>query len=744
VPSGGLAAWRSLGAERYDPERLRCFCGEAIAYFAFRGERRNGALRSSRHLITTLGELPGATLQERWDAFERQRWPGWVRGAGRPPGTHWPHGARTLQIGRVVRSDLEVPGRNVPYAHLLEWLPADDPFRLELERLGEAIAGVSWVSPGRRQMGHTLGLRLMLIHGYDRIDQITEADLREIPGRRRGADALDGALCRLGIFDRTPRRGTTRMAKATRLTPRQFAEKGDMPNRFRPITGLYLETYAARVGCVYGTLRTKRDALARFWRYIDERHPTVAAASEVRPEHGRPYVAWAIEEAMRVGRAGAGPNEDKTTAYAWLVDVRTFFSDLIDWAAEPGSPFAGQAPPAPPLTRNDLRGVGFEKRRRRRGAKTQATVLDLEREMPKIRAHALRQWQDAADAAEANPGFRTRRREQQAFWDWALVELLVQSGLRVEEACQLTTFDVLKRRLADGQLYYMLHIKPSKFDRARVLPIGDSLGRVIAEMVLHIKRAYGSEQVPPCDAWDEHEKRPLPRAPYLLQASRQPGVIATEHVRYRLARLSQRAGARKADGEPLKLRPHDCRRAFASEHLNNNTPIPVIQALLGHATPDTVMIYAKLYPSRLVEEYRKALRGAYLAFHGQESLRNPTAEEWRAFEHSCSMRDMGTHLCALPTGEHCPKGLGLSRLHPRPTQTQRDPDLPHHAPQPPAGPDPGPQPQRTRRPDRGARARDRPHPRRPPARRGTHRGRRWRDRGVRPSRNIARLTRQHP
>jgi len=42
------------------------------------------------------------------------------------------------------------------------------------------------------------------------------------------------------------------------------------------------------------------------------------------------------------------------------------------------------------------------------------------------------------------------------------------------------------------------------------------------------------------------------------------------------------------------LLPHDCRRVFASEHLNNNTPVHVIQALLGHASPDTVMIYAKL------------------------------------------------------------------------------------------------------------------------------------------------------
>jgi hypothetical protein len=36
------------------------------------------------------------------------------------------------------------------------------------------------------------------------------------------------------------------------------------------------------------------------------------------------------------------------------------------------------------------------------------------------------------------------------------------------------------------------------------------------------------------------------------------------------------------------------------------------EALLGHATIDTVMVYAKLYPQTLVEEYRKAARGLYI------------------------------------------------------------------------------------------------------------------------------------
>jgi hypothetical protein len=62
------------------------------------------------------------------------------------------------------------------------------------------------------------------------------------------------------------------------------------------------------------------------------------------------------------------------------------------------------------------------------------------------------------------------------------------------------------------------------------------------------------------------------------------------------------------------------------------------------------------------------MRGVYSAFHGEESFKKPTRQEWDAFAASCSMRDMGTHLCALPTGEHCPRGLvclGCSHAQPK-------------------------------------------------------------------------------
>jgi hypothetical protein len=71
--------------------------------------------------------------------------------------------------------------------------------------------------------------------------------------------------------------------------------------------------------------------------------------------------------------------------------------------------------------------------------------------------------------------------------------------LRIEEASELTTFDILNRKMPDSRIYYLLHIKPSKFDRARVIPIGDGLGRVLAEIIRYVKRFYNSESVPEAD-----------------------------------------------------------------------------------------------------------------------------------------------------------------------------------------------------------------------------------------------------
>jgi len=647
----------TLSKERYHRGRLLSIASELIRHFRFTEEDKSKANGACRHLADALDHSHGSTLQQRWDDFEKTIWPRWATGHERPC-TLWTWGARILVPARAVvptmgwLSDIRVE----------DWiirLPEDHPLVQQHGLLLKATAPLHWVSAWNRHAAVCHGLRILLVRGYDSVHYIKDDDLKLLSARwSKGTDALDAALCALGVFSRTPKRGAARYNRRRRLTASELVEIAGTPPLFREVTTLYLETYQARVSDAYPTLRHKSIALAHFWCFIEQKQPNVRRCSQILPRHVRDYIPYAIARARTVQRSPVTDEEARGSAYSWLVETRTFFYDLCAWATEPDSPFKRFAPRTIPMTRRTFMGYGFEKARRRTRARITATVLDFEREMPKIRAFAFQRWRSAVAA----PKVATTRGypwsdEVDAFWDWALLELFVQSGLRIEEASELTTLDILRRNMPDGRIYYLLHIKPSKFDRARVIPIGDGLGRVLAEIIRYVKRFYGSESVPVCDHWDVQQKRPRPPAPYLIQGIRHPSTAGIQTIRSRIREISIAAGARRSDGSPLVLLPHDCRRVFASEHLNNNTPVHVIQALLGHASPDTVMIYAKLYPGQLVEEYRKTVRSLYNAYYGEEGLKNPTVEEWAAFAASCNLRDMGTHLCALPTGEHCPKGL---------------------------------------------------------------------------------------
>jgi integrase len=647
----------SLAAQPFDRSALLSLSDRIIASLRFNDEDKSKARNACQHLTDALGRCRGRTLQHRWRSFEKSIWPLWQNGVGRPC-VLWTWGARVIVPARVVVPTMEW----LSDVRVNQWImrfPVKDPLVQQHNLLLKAAARIRWASAHSQHLAVCSGLRLLLSHGYEGVNQIQDEDLKNLSLRySKGMDVLDAALCSLGVFSRSPKHGSTRHSRRRLLTIPELVDATHTPRRFREVMILYLETYSARVSDRYTTRRGKSVAIAHFWRFLEEKYPEVKTSAQVLPVHLREYIPHAMARAIAVQRGDSAGEEVRATAHSWLTGIRTFFSDICAWATEPGSSFRRFAPRTIPLTRHALRGLGFEKARERTRARITAKVLDLEREMPSIRSFALRAWSSAIANTVNSPGpAKSWSEETERFWDWALLELLVQSGLRIEEASDLTTLDILRRKMPDGSLYYLLHVKPSKFDRARVIPIGDGLGRVIAEIIRHVKRFHGTDHVPVCDHWNLAQKVPRPAAPYLIQAIRHPSPPGLETIRSRIRAISVAAGARLSDGSPLVLLVHDCRRVFASEHLNNNTPVHVIQALLGHASINTVMIYAKLYPSQLIEEYRKTVRGLYNAHYGADGLKNPTAEEWAAFAASCNLRDMGTHLCALPTGEHCPRGL---------------------------------------------------------------------------------------
>lgn len=651
-----LAQARALSVEPFDLDAVRGHLAGQVDRFQIRLDARRRVPRAVDPTLNALAGLAGDSLQQRWASFETTVWPRWRAGQGRPAvGEYWAWGARALVVSRLVTPSWTFLA-GVPIPKWVNGAVAGDPLLDARQQLSLASSQITFGGNVRRAAAVNSILRVMLTNRLDHIDEITEEMVAE--GAVFGGDCRDAILCQAGVFDRSPRSGARRLLSTARHAPADMPAVYGVPEPFTAVCATYLQTYALRMSDVYPTLQHKAKALAHFFGYLAAEHPQITRCADVTPAHGRGFVDHQLKESgiLRRGRF-KDTGAPSGTAFQYIITVRVFFDDLCTWASEPGSPFAEHAPRITPISRQQTRALGAGKARKRAEARLTSQVLDLQREIPNIRALALRRWNDAKTAALSAPGhWEAADAERCAFWHWAFLELLLTSGLRVEEACELTTLDILKRALPDGRLYYLLHVKPSKYGRARVIPIGDQLGRVLAEIITHVRDFYGTPAVPPCDRRDEHEKRPLPAAPYLLQGVRRPTAVPTNTIRAYLRRLSSDAGARRADGSPLQLAPHDCRRVFASEHLNGNTPIHVIQALLGHATANTVMIYAKLYPTQLVEDYRRAMRGTYGDLYGPGAHRTPSPQEWSAFAQSCDLRDMGTHLCALPTGEHCPKG----------------------------------------------------------------------------------------
>ena len=522
TPTPNLAQASALRRAPLNRDNVLDFLTVVITQLRFGTDRKIRLASSSQAAVDALAGCVGDTLQERWCSFEQTVWPKWVAGRDRPR-CRWRWGARLMVISRLVLPSWEWMSK-LRVQQLITCLPEEDPLVQERARLAKVVEQLSWVTPEGRAVAISCGLRILLALGYGSLSQVTERDLSTIPSSVLGTDTLDAALCFMGVFARTPQRGPTRRLRRGRPTVADVVAKADIPERFQAVTKLYLETYTARISDLYATQRHKVNALGHFWRFLAQRYPEITSSSDVLPAHARAYIPFAIERARERRRDGDSEETNvRTIVHTRLVHVRAFFSDVCTWASEPGSPFAVLAPRTIPLTRYDLVGVGFDKARKQVQKRLVATVLDLEREMPNIRAFAFRKWHEAEAALKAEEtDARLRTTEFDAFWDWGLLELLVQSGLRLEEASELTTLDILKRHMPDGRVYYMLHVKPSKYDRARVIPIGDGLGRVIAEMIRHVKSFNGTTEVPFCDHWDHHEKRPLPRAPYLVRAPQTP------------------------------------------------------------------------------------------------------------------------------------------------------------------------------------------------------------------------------
>ena len=323
----------ALAGQRFDRNKLLTVVHEVTTHFRTPNSFERSKMRAvCRYLADALDRCSGSTLQHRWNDFEKRFWPKWKAGIDRPGSTYWTWGARVLISARMVVPSLDMLA-NVRVNQWVAHLPEDHPLAQQHRVLLSATALITWTSSFNRHLAVCSGLRLLLARGYDSLHYIKDDDLKLLSARwSKGTDALDAALCSVGVFSRTPKRGSARHGRKQRMTASELVENAGVPDRFQQVVILYLETYEARVSDVYRTLRHKVIALAHFWRFIRDKHPSVKRCSEILPRHVRDYIPHAITRARAVQRGPGAGEEVRPTAHSWLVDLRVFFSDLCAWA----------------------------------------------------------------------------------------------------------------------------------------------------------------------------------------------------------------------------------------------------------------------------------------------------------------------------------------------------------------------------------------------------------------------------
>ncbi|MGH9069447.1 MAG: tyrosine-type recombinase/integrase, partial [Acidimicrobiales bacterium] len=361
-----------------------------------------------------------------------------------------------------------------------------------------------------------------------------------------------------------------------------------------PVRDLIVRYLSERAPALdYSTLRWLTYRLTvLFWGDLERHHPGIDSL-RLPPDLAQSW-KW---------RLAHKPDGSPRAQYLdILVSVRSFYLDMAQWALADPAAWGTWAAPCP-VSEADL--AAYPKAMRRRTARMQQRTRTLAPVLPSLVEAASRRLAHAerllAAAANAEPGsaftvddtgyrrlaprrpnehrclrvivldagdrpvvdgprLTPARQEEEAFWAWAVVEVLRQSGARIEEVLELTHLSLRRYVQPSGELVPLLQVSPSKTDTERVLPIAPELVAVLARIIRRIKA--GGEVVPVVSRYDPLEQAASAPLPYLFQRrwGHRPTVLTGGYVRALLDRLVDYAGLRDVDGAPLRFVPHDFRR----------------------------------------------------------------------------------------------------------------------------------------------------------------------------------------
>lgn len=434
----------------------------------------------------------------------------------------------------------------------------------------------------------------------------------------------------------------------------------------------------------YSTLKDLACKLTRhFWKNIEKIDPDQQDL-RISPEL---YATWRkVITVKDDGKPRVGQD-------SIVIALRSFYYDLHTWAAEEPERWAIWVAPCP-VPPAELRGLGVRRRRinersadRTRQRQPMLPLLLSYVETRYDRARLLLEQADRAAEGEifTHEGTDYRRvrtesdrkmlrhgdavptrvqevdsgriihigtEEESAFWEWAAVETLRHSGVRIEELCELTHLSIRQYQRSNGEVIALLVIAPSKTDRERVIPMSAELFHVIASIVRRHTRT--GRPIPLISRFDYHDKVWSPSMPFLFQRQNgtTPMVFSTATIQVMLGRICEQLADIHPQFRGLKFTPHDFRRIFATELVNSGLPIHIGAALLGHLDIQTTRGYVAVFDEDVVHHYQEFLHHRRRVRPDGE-YRDTTTEEWAEFEEHFDRRKVELGACGRPYGTPC-------------------------------------------------------------------------------------------
>jgi hypothetical protein len=589
--------------------------------------------RTVRAVLTHLAGYEGGAWQQRWDASEFADGLLVCRSVPTDPAASAGQGLKLLLCLRVLRPGL--PAMRIMttsgYAQAFRIAQADQ----ELDRFFTHLDGLQ--APRSYRLTAAFDVTCALTLFGIRFAELTPAGLLHYAwqcrrGRvgpyRRGQQATFAgqlawqALRDIGHFPPETPPSLLAAGQRGQLSVTELVDR--YPIAHRPMRQLLIEYLTRRAAAMdYSSLVGLARWLAGvFWAKIEQ----ISLGQDSLHIPGHVYDQWRASITLRED------GQPRLSVDPILLSVRSFYLDLHTWSVAEPQRWAAWVAPCP-IDPGDFVGSGRRHRRaRERSAertRARQPLLPVLVEHVTGRLHLLRWllhdghdlpagqqlnvdgrsytrlWTDYDEhhlATDGEPPVRLRDdatgdvinlgvTEPAAFWEWAIVETLRLSGIRIEELLEMTQLSIRRYQRPNGETIALLVIAPSKSDRERIIPMSAELFAVIAAVIRRHTETRG--RVPALSRYDTHDKVHTPPMPFLFQ--RQRGAIGMVFSQRAVLNLLRRRCAELATTHPqfaqARFTPHDFRRLFATELVNNGLPIHIGAALLGHLSLETTRGY---------------------------------------------------------------------------------------------------------------------------------------------------------